>query len=149
MPAHTVYRDDEEVEVSWLVKKLDDLSHFWKVCKETSWLHYFRGNGPGEVFDKEFSGFRKLHDERSWLGQWTIGIKGGLREPMGNFYYRNVKVSYTDVPEGSLAVDLAWPDFVKWRVSQAEMDLDFYAQAGCTCRIGFHCRCPFHHKAQN
>lgn len=146
---YTMYRDGEEVEVGWLTWKMESLRQFWKACRETAWLHYFRGNGPGDVFNKEFRGFRKLHNDRSWLGQWTIGIRGGLREPMGNFYYKNVMVRHDDAPDGNLGVEHLWPEFVKWRVSAAEEHIDLYARSECTCRIGFHCRCPFHFKTQN
>lgn len=142
------YRDGEEVEVGRLAWNIERLRELWMVCRQTKWLHYFRGNGPGEILYKEFVGFCKLSNQRFWLAQWTIGVKGGLREPTGNFYYKNVMVS-TEGTDYRLGIEDLWPDFVKWRVSAAEMHIDFYTYSECRCRVGFHSKCPFHYTTQN
>jgi hypothetical protein len=60
MSEHYVYRDGDEVEVSWLEWKLDNLrrpaADLWRGFCETDWLHYFCENGHGDVVFKEFIG---------------------------------------------------------------------------------------------
>jgi hypothetical protein len=146
--AYTLYRDGEEVEVSWLEKKFDDLRRFLSACRQTDWVHYFHGNGPWESVSKEFTGFRKLQSSRTAVGTWTICIKGGIRLSTGAFYYRNIAVS----GEGNgsdLLSERTWSEFVRRKVSGAEKVLDLYQRLDCTCRVGFHRRCPHHYTTQN
>jgi hypothetical protein len=153
MSEHLIYRDDEEVEVGWLIWKMDRLRHFmtdfWRGFRETDWLHYFCENGPGDIVFKEFSGFRKCQDVVAVIGQWSICIKGGRRRYLGECYYRNVMLRDPDSINCAVHGDIAWSDYVKRQVAMAEAVLDRYAFPNCTCRLGFHRRCPLHFKTRN
>jgi hypothetical protein len=139
MGTHTLYRDGEEVEVGWFVATLDRLRRFWNTCKQTDWKHYFQGNGPGDVVWKHFTGFRELQNELYSVAQWCIRVKGGIRTPDGNYYYRNITAfGIMNADEATKSV------IVKAKVDAQERILDLYAAPECTCRIGYHRRCPHH-----
>jgi hypothetical protein len=145
METYLIYnRDGEEVEVGWLGLMLDRFRGFWKVCKRTDWKNYFRGNGPGEVVYKHFTGFRELQNQLAYNAQWITTVKGGLRLPEGNCYYRSITEYDLDV-----CVQKKWPELVKIKMAEAERAIDLYAEPDCTCRIGFHRRCPHHFKTRD
>ena len=140
-----LYNDEGgEVEVGWFRKWLDDLRRFWNVCKETDWRHYFQSNGRGEVVLKEFSGFRKFQNYQEVEGHWTICVKGGIRPPLGNSYYRSI--TCREIAE---CVDGNWSEWIKAKVAQAEERIDLYVAPDCTCRLGYHRFCPHHFRTKN
>ena len=139
MEASVIYHDGEEVEVGWFGLILYRLRGFWRTCKQTDWKNYFQGNGPGEVTWKEFTGFRENPNDLGCSAQWCICVKGGIRMRDGNYYYRNITVSDLE-----RCVDKDWSDKVKGKVAEQERILDLYAEPDCSCRLGFHCRCPYH-----
>ena len=153
MSAHFIYRDGDEVEVGWLEWKLDSLhrfvADFWQGCRETDWLHYFSENGHGDIVFKEFSGFRKCQDVVAVLGQWSICVKGGRRRYLGECYYRSVMLRDPESITCAVRGEAYWSSYVTGRVARAETILDRYAFPNCTCRIGFHRRCPHHFKTRN
>jgi hypothetical protein len=139
METYVIYRDGEEVEVGWFGWKLDQLRRVWNVCKQTDWRHYFQGNGPGEVTYKHFTGFREFQNQLAYNAQWIITVKGGFRRPEGNCYYRSITEYYLES-----GFEKGLPEYVKDKVRGAEMMIDRYALPDCTCRIGYHRRCPHH-----
>ena len=153
MNKHFIYRGDEDVTVGWLEWKLDSLRHsvtdFWRVFRETDWLHYFCENGHADVVFKEFSGFHKCQNRVAVLGQWSICVKGGRRRYLGEFYYHNVMLTDPDSISCAVHGEAAWSEYVKCRVATAETVLDRYTLPDCTCRVGWHRRCPHHFRTRN
>lgn len=153
MSDHFIYRDGDEVEVSWLEWKLDNLRRsavdLWRGFRDTDWLHYFCENGHGDVTFKEFSGFRKCQNVVAVLGQWTICIKGGRRRYLGECYYRSVMLRDPESIICAVHGEACWSDYVKNRVAMAEAVVDRYAYPNCTCRVGFHRRCPHHFRTRD
>jgi hypothetical protein len=139
MSTYVVYRDGEEFEVGWFGATLDRIRLFWNTCKKTDWRHYFEGNGPGEVTWKKFTGFKELPNELAYCAQWCITVKGGIRNPFGNYYYRNITEYEIDQ-----VAEKGFSYHVRAKVFEQERILDLYADPNCTCRIGFHRRCPHH-----
>jgi hypothetical protein len=140
METYLIYnKDGEEVEVGWIGLMLDRYRRFWKVCKQTDWRHYFKGNGPGEVVWKHFTGFRELQNQLAYNAQWRTTLVGGIRPPQGNDYYRSITESELD-----MCVEKNWSERVKIKIAEAEVAIDLYAKPDCTCRIGYHRRCPHH-----
>jgi hypothetical protein len=144
MGTYVIYRDGEEVEVGWFSEMLDRLRRFWKTAKQTDWWHYFQGNGPGEVLWKHFTGFRELQNQLDCVAQWCLMVKGGIRNSSGNYYYRNM------VAHGILNASEAYKSgIVASQVAHEERILDLYANPECSCRIGYHHKCPHHHTTEN
>ena len=139
MDASIIYQDDDE-EISWLRATIYRVRYFWRTCKQTDWKHYFQGNGPGEVTWKKFTGFRENPNALDCSAQWCICVKGGIRRGDGNYYYRKLTISDLE-----RCVEKNWPENVRAKVNEQERILDLYAAKDCSCRLGFHRRCP-HHK---
>jgi hypothetical protein len=163
MRSYFIYRDGDEVETNWASWKLDSFRRVWAAFRqsfrETDWLHYFSGNGPGRLEFKEFSGFRKMQNHFGVVGECTICVVGGRRRPQGECYYRFITIfPLVEEPESEselydqsslfLSRD-AWPEYVRNRVAMAEDFLMMYLQEDCTCRVGFHRRCPHHFKTRD
>jgi len=153
MSVNYVWRDDEEVEVGWLTWKVDNLrrlvADLWYGFRETDWPHYFSENGHGDIVFKEFSGFRKCQNVVAVLGQWSICVKGGRRRYLGECYYRSVMLQDPESITCAVRDKTCWSSYVIGRVAMAEAILDRYAFSNCTCRVGFHRRCPHHFKTRN
>jgi hypothetical protein len=145
MESYLIYnRDGEEVEVGWfglMLYRLSRLRGFWDTVKKTDWKHYFKGNGQGEVVWKHFTGFRELHNQLAYNAQWYITVKGGIRPSMGDSYYRSITEYEYEI---DVCVEKNWSEIVKARIAEAELAIDLYVKPDCTCRIGFHRRCPHH-----
>jgi hypothetical protein len=136
METYLIWRDGEEVEVGWFGLMRDRYRRFWKICKQTDWKHYFKGNGPGKVVWKHFTGFEESQNSVIVAAQWIVTVKGGLRNPLeGNMYYRTITV---------YDLENNWRELAKIKVAEAERAIDLYVESDCTCRIGFHRRCPHH-----
>lgn len=147
METYLIYKDGEEAEVGWfglMLYRLGGLRGFWRTLKQTDWKHYFQGNGPGEIVWKHFTGFRELQNQIAYNAQWHITVKGGIRPSMGNSYYRSITEYEIDA-----CVEKNWSGIVKARIAEAERAIDLYVKPDCTCRIGFHRRCPHHLKARD
>ncbi len=143
MEMYSVWKDGEEVEVGWLEMMLDRLRDFLKNCKRTDWKHYFRGNGPGEVTWLKFSEWRESPNYANSCAQWLIRVEGGIRPKMGNTYYRNVTAC------GMTAVQAEASGQMKAMADHAKDILMLYAEPDCTCRLGYHRKCPHHFKTKD
>lgn len=108
----------------------------------TNWMAFFAVNGPGEILDKRFNGFRESPNDFIVIGQWTARITGKLRGKEGwGVYYSSVAVDDIEwIRNGEIIRS------VQEKKDNGEQFLDSFAKPECRCRVGFHWRCAVHGK---
>lgn len=118
---------------------------FYYRLRETNWKAFFLKNGPGEIIDKRFTGFRDSPYDYVVHGQWIARITGKNREHKGpSMFYTNVTV---DGEQMALARgDWKRSQYLRNKCAEAERHLDSFADANCRCRLGFHWKCGIHRK---
>jgi hypothetical protein len=143
MGTWTIYRDGEEFEVGWFAMIVDRLPGFIRTIRATDWRHYFQGNGPGEVAWEKFTGFKEAQNSLDSAAQFCIQVKGGIRPEMGNCYYQNI------VARGMGSIEAETDKRIQGLVSHSKDMIMRYVDPNCTCRMGFHKRCPLHGTREN
>lgn len=122
-----------------------NIQYLYYRLRETNWRAFFATNGPGELIDKRFHGFREYYDDDKASCQWSAQITGKNREHLGwAMFYASATVQGSELAR----VQGEWKrsQYLRNKAAEAEALLESLARADCRCRIGFHWKCAVHHK---
>lgn len=122
-----------------------EIQFFYYRLRETNWRAFFLTNGPGELINKRFTGFREHCNDFDASGEWIAQITGKNREHRGlALYYASVTVRLKELLLHPSEMD--WQSqYLQKKSAEAERHLESFARADCRCRLGFHWKCAVHH----